>query len=103
MEGDNEKVLYLQKAVEYSLTGSALEKKCFFLHGRATNNGKSTMTTALLNIFGDYGTSIQANSLEQKQFSTGGSAPSPISQCWRERALSPWLSLTAQCALTKAY
>lgn len=74
--GDKEKALYLQKAIGYSLTGSTIEKKCFFLHGQTTNNGKSTMNSALLNIFGDYGTSIQANSLEKKQFSTGGSGPS---------------------------
>ena len=77
MDGDEEKIRYLQKAIGYSMTGNTAEKKCFFLYGRSTNNGKSTLTSALLHIYGDYGTSIQSNTLERKQFGTGGSAPSP--------------------------
>jgi putative DNA primase/helicase len=77
MNGDAEKRLFVQKAIGYSMTGSTIEKKAFFLHGRSTNNGKSTIIAALLHIFGDYGATLQPNSLEAKTYASGGSGPSP--------------------------
>ena len=43
MEGDNEKAIFLQKALAYSLLGHANEECLFLLYGETTRNGKRNM------------------------------------------------------------
>jgi len=54
LEGDKEKVDYLQRALGYSLLGTAKEECMFILHGKTTRNGKSTLLNAIEHLLGDY-------------------------------------------------
>lgn len=55
-------IQYIQKAAGYSLTGDVSKQIIFLLHG-AGANGKSTLIEALRRLYGDYGTTISANTL----------------------------------------
>ncbi|MEJ7636463.1 MAG: phage/plasmid primase, P4 family [Singulisphaera sp.] len=56
---------YLRRCVGYSLTGVIREHRLFFLYGTG-RNGKSTFLKATLNLWGDYGTLINAGLLTSK-------------------------------------
>jgi putative DNA primase/helicase len=53
MNGDQELVEFLQRAVGYSLTGDTREQCLFFCYGQGAN-GKSTFLEVLRELFGDY-------------------------------------------------
>lgn len=53
MAGNQEDILYLQKAIGYSLTGNVDERCFFFLHGTG-RNGKTTFTETLFWLLGEY-------------------------------------------------
>lgn len=56
MDGDEEMIRFLQRAIGYSLTGDVSEQKLFFLHGSGAN-GKSTFVNVILSLLGnDYAT-----------------------------------------------
>ena len=60
--GDEDMIRYIQKAVGYSLTGSTQEQCVFLLIGDGCN-GKSTFLDIIRQLFGDYASNIQAESL----------------------------------------
>lgn len=60
--GDKELIRYVQKAVGYSLTGSTSEQCAFFLYGTG-RNGKSTFLEVIRDVFGDYSTNIQPETI----------------------------------------
>lgn len=62
MQGSQELVMFLQRALGYALTGSTKEQAMFVLHGD-TNNGKSKFLWVLRELFGDYGASIDPGTL----------------------------------------
>ena len=59
---DDDMIRYIQKAVGYSLTGSTQEQCAFLLIGDGCN-GKSTFLDIIRQLFGDYASNIQAESL----------------------------------------
>ena len=61
-ENDDGMIRYIQTAVGYSLTGSTAEQCAFFLLGDG-NNGKSTFIDVIRQMFGDYASNIQAETL----------------------------------------
>lgn len=67
MQGDKEKIDYLQKIAGLALTGSTSEEACYILYGKTTRNGKSTFCEALLTLLGDYGTTVKPETLAEKQ------------------------------------
>lgn len=69
--GDRELIRYVQKAVGYSLSGSTAEQCMFFLLGSG-RNGKSTFIEVIREIFGDYASNIQPESIMVRR--SGGSA-----------------------------
>lgn len=69
--GDKDLIRYVQKAVGYSLSGSTAEQCMFFLLGSG-RNGKSTFIEVIRDIFGDYASNIQPESIMVKR--SGGSA-----------------------------
>lgn len=75
MDGDREKVAYLQTAIGYAMTGLQNHKCFFILHGQKTNNGKSTFMDAVMHIMGDYAKASQADVITSK-FAKDSSAPS---------------------------
>lgn len=52
--GDAELIAYLQRATGYMLTGDARERLFFFLYGEHTGTGKTTFSSTLLELWGDY-------------------------------------------------
>ena len=60
----------------YSLTGSCQEEKALFFNGRG-GNGKGTLTKTLINIFGDYGTTLKTNAVLLANRTSDASAATP--------------------------
>lgn len=55
-QNDWEKADFLQRALGYTMLGSAREECMFILHGKTTRNGKSTLLDAINHLMGDYST-----------------------------------------------
>ena len=55
MQGDAEKVEYLQKALGYALTADTHYETCFILYGATTRNGKSTLMSTIMHVLGEHG------------------------------------------------
>lgn len=66
MQGDTEKIKYLQKMSGRFLTGDTIEEEFYIFFGATTRNGKSTITELLLYLLGDYATTISPESLAIK-------------------------------------
>lgn len=66
MQGDTEKIKYLQKMSGRLLTGDTSEEEFYIFFGATTRNGKSTITELLLYLLGDYATTISPESLAIK-------------------------------------
>ena len=71
--GDKDVAEYLQKYFGYCLTGSVSEQVFTFLFGPG-KNGKSTLTIALKNIFGDYAASVSFTSLTRDRNNSAASS-----------------------------
>lgn len=70
MQGDKDKIMYLQKAIGYSLTGDTREETCFILYGKTTRNGKSTLVETIAYMLGDsqgYALNMKPESLAARQ------------------------------------
>jgi putative DNA primase/helicase len=70
MNGDAETILFLQKAVGYSLCGDISEQCLFFLYGDG-GNGKSTFLTAISRVLGDYSLKTVAKTFYDRRSSGG--------------------------------
>ena len=77
-EGDKDKAKYLQKALGYSMLGTATEECMFILHGKTTRNGKSTMLSAIHHLLGDYASVAPVAIICKSDRSKDGEAPSPV-------------------------
>lgn len=74
-EGNEEKSIYLQKALGYSLTGTA-EHECFFiLYGSTSRNGKGTCLRTMLEMMGSYGATANASTISKQDKQRSGSQP----------------------------
>lgn len=67
MQGDRDKIRYLQKIAGLSLTGNTQEETCFILYGSTTRNGKSTFCETLIYLLGDYALTMKPETLAVKQ------------------------------------
>ena len=67
MQGDTEKIKYLQKIAGISLTGDTKEETMFILFGATTRNGKSTFTETIGHLLGDYALTMRPETLAVKQ------------------------------------
>jgi len=54
MEGNQNLVGFLRRAIGYSLTGNTMEKSLFFLYGAKGDNGKSTFLETITHLMGSY-------------------------------------------------
>ena len=75
MVKDNEKIIFLQKALGYALTGKTNHECFFILYGPSTRNGKGTCMETIVHLLGDYGKSARPETFTQKKASSG-SGPS---------------------------
>lgn len=68
---DNDQYLinYIQRAIGYSLSGSTEEQMMFILHGNG-RNGKSVFLDIITEMFGNYSTNIQPQTIMVKQQSS---------------------------------
>lgn len=66
MQGDKDKIRYLQKLFGTCLTGDTRLEKMWFLFGSTTRNGKSTMIERISDILGDYSKTIRPETLSIK-------------------------------------
>ena len=77
MDGDQELILFLQRAVGYTLTGGVAEQCLFFMLGTG-RNGKSTFIETLLALLGDYGQKAPTEMLMFK--GNGGGIPNDLAR-----------------------
>lgn len=75
MSNDPDKEAFLQKILGYALTGDTQYECCFMFLGTQTRNGKSTLIDSVLGVYGDYGTTGNADTvmLSRKNDSSGPS------------------------------
>ncbi|MEW4150061.1 phage/plasmid primase, P4 family [Bacillus thuringiensis] len=72
-DGDQQLIEYIQRAIGYSLSGSTEEQVMFILHGNG-RNGKSVFLDVIIEIFGNYATNIQPQTIMVKQQSSGANS-----------------------------
>lgn len=73
MNGDEELIHYLQKAVGYSLSGETKEQCAFFLYGTGSN-GKSTFLNAIREVAGSYAMNAQPETVMMRQNNNGATS-----------------------------
>lgn len=76
-EGQRDKKDYLQRALGYSIIGSAKEECMFILHGKTTRNGKSTLLGAIHHLLGDYASVSPVSIICKSDRSKNAEAASP--------------------------
>ncbi len=74
MSGDEEKAHFLQKTRGYALTGDKNLECAVFDYGETSRNGKGTLAESILRVMGEYGTSVNPETFEQKNL-TNSHAP----------------------------
>lgn len=67
MQGDQEKAVFLQKAMGYALTGDTRHECLFFFYGPTSRNGKSTTIEPIMHMMGDYGKTAKPDTIALKQ------------------------------------
>lgn len=75
-ENDSETIQALQRALGYSLMGTAHEECLFLAQGKTTRNGKGTLFELVLDTLGSYGQKISFNTLARTN-NIDGSKPTP--------------------------
>jgi putative DNA primase/helicase len=70
MDSNQDLIQFLQRAIGYTLTGSARERVLFMLHGTGAN-GKSTLLETVAGLLGDYAKSTRAETLLVKTYDGG--------------------------------
>lgn len=63
MEGDAEKMCYLQTSLGSALVGSKNKGRCVFNYGSTAGNGKSTIMDTIMYLMGDLGTCLDPSDL----------------------------------------
>lgn len=105
MEGNQEKVRYLQKLFDICLTGDTRIEKMWFLFGGTTRNGKSTMIETISNLLGTYAVSVRAETLAIKNNTDSRTASPDIAKLAGKRlavASEPQKRMALDVALLKS-
>jgi len=76
MNGNQELIAFLKKAIGYSLTGITTERVMFMCHGEG-DNGKSTLLRVLMELLNDYALRTPTDTLMAKQ---GWSVPNDVAR-----------------------
>lgn len=64
MEDDEEKMVFTQKALAYSILARPTLETFFICYGPTTRNGKSTLLSTILFLLGDYGANVSPETFE---------------------------------------
>ena len=67
MQGDQDKVAFLQKSMGYGLTGDTSEECFFLLYGATTRNAKGTVMETYMKMLGGYGRTAKPETIAQRQ------------------------------------
>lgn len=84
MDGDDDLIVFLQRAVGYSLTSSTAEQCFFILYGSGAN-GKSTFMNTVNHVVGDYGQQTPVDTLMVKR---GNTIPNDLARLRGARLVS---------------
>ncbi len=104
MQGDKEKIQFLQKIAGIGLTGDTREECMFILYGSTTRNGKSTFCETLLHLYGDYGLTMKPETLAMKQNNDSRQANGDVARldgCRFANASEPQRKMIFDIALLK--
>ena len=74
---EKDKIDYLQKALGYSILGTANEECMFILYGKTTRNGKSTLLSTIDYLLGDYASVSPVSIICKSDKSKNAEAASP--------------------------
>ena len=66
MEGDTDRIRFLQKAIGYAMSGDTRLECMFILYGATSRNGKGTTMETVLRILGEYGRTAKPDMLSAK-------------------------------------
>lgn len=66
MEGDTDRIRFLQKAIGYAMSGDTRLECMFILYGATSRNGKGTTMETVLRIMGEYGRTAKPDMLSAK-------------------------------------
>lgn len=77
-QDNKDKADYLQRALGYSILGTGKEECMFFLHGKTTRNGKSTMLDAIQHLLGDYSTVAPVELICRNERQKNAEAANPV-------------------------
>ncbi|MBQ8983282.1 MAG: DNA primase [Lachnospiraceae bacterium] len=105
MEGDVDKIHYLQKICGLSLTGNAEQESCFILFGSTTRNGKSTFCETIIYLLGDYALTMKPETLAVKPNADSRQASGDIARlagCRLVNASEPPKKMLFDTALLKS-
>ena len=75
MEGNADKIEYLQRFAGLSLTGITREETMLILYGPSTRNGKSTFVETLRALMGNYAVTIEPETLAYKKRDSKNASP----------------------------
>lgn len=104
MQGDSEKIDYLQRILGYALTTDTSLETMWILYGQTTRNGKSTLVETISYMFGDYAMNTQPQTLAIKQNKDTRQASGDIARlngCRFLNASEPPKRMNFDCALLK--
>lgn len=88
MQGDEDKIRYLQRIFGYCLTAETDLETCWFLYGKTTRNGKSTLVETISHMMGDYALSTTPEVLALKKNKDSRNASGDIARLDGARFLS---------------
>jgi putative DNA primase/helicase len=80
MQGDIDTAKFLQKSLGYSLTGDTSEEIFTIFYGSTTRNGKGTTCETMIHLMGDYGRTVNPETIAQKQTINGGGPSEDIAR-----------------------
>ena len=104
MQGDKEKIDYLQRILGYALTADTSLETMWVLYGKTTRNGKSTLVESVAFMFGDYAMNTQPQTLAIRQNKDTRQASGDIARlngCRFLNASEPPKNMNFDCALLK--
>ena len=104
MEGDEERIKYLQKAIGYAMSGDTRLECMFILYGATSRNGKGTTMETVLRILGEYGRTAKPDMLSKKGFADSSGPSEDVARLNGARMVNvsePEKSMQIDASLTK--
>lgn len=104
MQGDKDKIDYLQRILGYALTAETSLETMWILYGKSTRNGKSTLVETISYMLCDYAMSTQPQTLAIRQNKDTRQASGDIARlngCRFLNASEPPRNMNFDCALLK--